>query len=188
MRTVRAVYDGLWRDVVLSGLLATPLVPRVARWWLLRACGLSLERSSIAPHVWFGGSRVTMGRGCFVSYRCLFDTSAPITLGPRVNVGMDVSFITSSHLIGPPGRRAGDVTAAPIEVGEGTWIGARVTVLPGVTIGPGCVVAAGAVVVADLPAHGVYAGVPAKRLRSLDTDSGSDSDETIAAGGLSAST
>ncbi|WP_372495087.1 acyltransferase [Nocardioides pinisoli] len=50
---------------------------------------------------------------------------------------------------------------------NGAWIGAAVTVLPGVTIGPGCVVAAGSVVTADCQANGLYAGVPARRIRDL---------------------
>jgi hypothetical protein len=39
--------------------------------------------------------------------------------------------------------------------------------LPGVVIGPGCVIAAGAVVVSDCKPNGLYAGVPARRLRDL---------------------
>jgi maltose O-acetyltransferase len=41
-----------------------------------------------------------------------------------------------------------------------------VTVLPGVTIADDVVVAAGAVVTADCPEPGVYAGVPARLVRS----------------------
>jgi maltose O-acetyltransferase len=39
--------------------------------------------------------------------------------------------------------------------------------LPGVTVGDGCVIAAGSVVTGDCEPHGVYAGVPAKRVRDL---------------------
>ena len=42
------------------------------------------------------------------------------------------------------------------------WLGANVTVLPGVTIGEGSVIAAGAVVTKDVPANMIAAGVPAK--------------------------
>jgi acetyltransferase-like isoleucine patch superfamily enzyme len=38
-------------------------------------------------------------------------------------------------------------------------------IMPGVTIGAGVVVAAGAVVTKDCEAGGLYAGIPAKRLR-----------------------
>jgi maltose O-acetyltransferase len=55
-----------------------------------------------------------------------------------------------------------------VSVGNGSWLGTGVTVLPGVTIGEGCVIAAGAVVTADCAPDGLYAGVPARRIRDLD--------------------
>lgn len=50
------------------------------------------------------------------------------------------------------------------------WLGANVTVLPGVTIGEGSVIAAGAVVTKDVPANMIAAGVPAKVIRKVKTD------------------
>ena len=57
--------------------------------------------------------------------------------------------------------------ALPIEVGNNVWIGARVTLLPGVHIGEGSVIAAGAVVTKDIPAHVLAAGVPARVVRPI---------------------
>lgn len=54
-----------------------------------------------------------------------------------------------------------------VRIGMGTWIGAGAVVLPGVTIGPGCVVAAGAVVVRHCEPNGLYAGVPARRVKEI---------------------
>ena len=48
------------------------------------------------------------------------------------------------------------------------WIGAAVTILPGVTVGENAVVAAGAVVSKDVPANTVVAGVPAKEIKNID--------------------
>jgi acetyltransferase-like isoleucine patch superfamily enzyme len=79
-----------------------------------------------------------------------------------------VLLLTGGHVIGPPGRRAAELTCEPIVVGTGAWLGARVTVLPGVTIGDGAVVAAGAVVTRDVAPHTVVAGVPARHLNDLD--------------------
>lgn len=50
------------------------------------------------------------------------------------------------------------------------WLGANVTVLPGVTIGEGSVIAAGAVVTKDVPANMTAAGVPAKVIRKVKKD------------------
>lgn len=108
-----------------------------------------------------------IGQGTFVNYGCMFNTTAPITLGQNCDIGMNVLFVTSSHELGPAERRAGAATADPIEIGDGTWIGANAVILPGVTVGAGCVIAAGAVVVRDCDANGLYAGVPARKVRSL---------------------
>jgi tetrahydrodipicolinate N-succinyltransferase len=51
---------------------------------------------------------------------------------------------------------------APVIVEDEAWIGAHVTVLPGVRIGKGAVIGAGAVVTRDVPAGVVAHGVPAR--------------------------
>ena len=52
----------------------------------------------------------------------------------------------------------------PITIEDGAWIGARVTILPGVTVGAGSVVAAGAVVTRSVPPQTlVGAAVPRER-------------------------
>lgn len=56
----------------------------------------------------------------------------------------------------------------PVEIGDGVWLGANVTVCPGVTIAPRIIVGAGAVVSKDLDKEGwLYAGVPAKPIKPL---------------------
>lgn len=123
---------------------------------------------AIMPGGWYGGTKVTIGRDSTINYGVFFDSSAQVTIGRRCDIGMQVMFCTGTHKIGGPNRRAGDSLPAPISVGEGTWIGARAIVLPGVKIGDGCIIGAGAVVAADCEPHGVYAGVPARRIRDLD--------------------
>jgi acetyltransferase-like isoleucine patch superfamily enzyme len=55
--------------------------------------------------------------------------------------------------------------AAPITLGEDIWLGANVTIVPGVSVADGCVIGAGAVVTKDTQPMGVYMGVPARRVR-----------------------
>ncbi|PRY18442.1 acyltransferase [Kineococcus rhizosphaerae] len=114
-----------------------------------------------------GEGLVVLGEGCFVNHDCYFDTAASITLGRAVALGDHVRIITSRHEIGSAERRAGPRSPQPVVIEDGCWLGSGVTVLPGVTIGAGCVVGAGAVVVGDCAPHGLYAGVPARRLRDL---------------------
>ena len=61
----------------------------------------------------------------------------------------------------------------PLKFGQGiiveddAWIGANATILAGVRIGKAAVIGAGAVVTRDIPSGTVWAGVPARQLRSL---------------------
>ncbi|MHA7171699.1 DapH/DapD/GlmU-related protein [Arthrobacter monumenti] len=52
-------------------------------------------------------------------------------------------------------------------MGDGTWVGASVTILGGVTIGRGSVIAAGSVVTKDVPNDTLVGGVPAQFMRDL---------------------
>lgn len=50
--------------------------------------------------------------------------------------------------------------------GNGAWLGANVIVLKGVKIGDGAVIGAGSLVTKSVPSGEVWAGCPAKFLRS----------------------
>jgi len=166
MRVTGAELRRLRLDFAVNTLAASPLVIRPVRRRLLRLAGIDIHpTASIHAGCWFGDVDVSIGAGAWINYGVWFDNSAPIRLGRNVNVGQQVLFCTSSHEVGSSERRAGPNIAAPIVVGDGTWIGSRVMILPGVTVGAGCIIAAGAVVTEDCAADGVFAGVPARRVR-----------------------
>ena len=162
-------YKRIYRDITLNGICATVLLPRSLRWRLLRFFGLDLEGwCAISPDCWFGGTNIAIGKGSTVNYGVFFDNAAHIRIGGECDIGMQVMFCTSTHEFGDDQRRAGPAGGKPIVVENGSWIGARAVILPGVTIGPGCIIAAGSVVNRDCERNGLYAGVPAKRVNDLD--------------------
>ena len=113
---------------------------------------------------------LTIGGSCYVNSHVHVDTTAAVDIGNRVTIGHHAIIITADHEIGPPSSRAGAVEPKAVSIGDGAWIAARVTLLPGVTIGEGAVVAAGSVVTRDVPAHCLVAGVPARVIRELAAD------------------
>ena len=163
----RDVNSRRWHWAV-NVVAASPAVGRPLRGRLLRRAGIDAGTAIVEPGCFFFGARVHLGDWTYVNHGCYFDARDEIVLGDRCALGMQVLLCTSSHAPGDASRRAGEYESSPIVVGDGTWIGARAVVLPGVSIGPGCVVGAGAVVTGDLDAHGLYAGVPARRVRDLD--------------------
>jgi maltose O-acetyltransferase len=134
---------------------------------VLRAAGWSIgARTMLAdvPAVSGSGpilSRLSIGEECWFNVGCRFELNDELTIGDRVAIGHEVLVLTSSHKLGSGERRAGELTAAPVTIGAGAWIGARSVILPGVTIGAGAVVSAGSVVNRDVAPNTVVAGVPA---------------------------
>ncbi|MFC2694612.1 MAG: DapH/DapD/GlmU-related protein [Lactobacillus sp.] len=55
----------------------------------------------------------------------------------------------------------------PVHLERNCWLGANVTILPGITVGENAIVGAGAVVTKDVPANTVVVGNPARIIRKL---------------------
>jgi maltose O-acetyltransferase len=155
------------RYILTNALVTSTLFPRRMRWRALNLIGHAVEPSMIMPNVFIGGGVLTVGRGSFINFGCFLDTSAAVVIGKGCALGMGTTIVTSSHLPGTSDRRAGGNIVASVTIEDGSWLGANVTVLPGVTIGSGSVIAAGSVVTADCVANTLYAGVPAKIVRTL---------------------
>ncbi len=113
-------------------------------------------------------SRLTIGDDCQITGPLYVDSAALVTIGNHVAVGHHAMLITTSHDSTYEHQRCGDAFARPIIIEDGSWIGARATVLPGVQVGAGSIVGAGAVVTRDVPANTLVGGCPARVIRSLE--------------------
>ncbi len=160
----------------LACLVLKPFPPYTAfrfRTWLLRSIGFSIgEHTTIMGTPRIVGppdlyTKLVIGKKCLITPDCYFDIGGKITIGDNVGIGPQTTIITGTHQIGPYARRMGALYRQDVEIGEGVWIGARCTILPGVKIGNGVVVAAGAVVTKSIPGNMLIGGVPAKIIREL---------------------
>ncbi len=93
----------------------------------------------------FSSLRVVIGRGTLIAAYCFVMSGGTYTYGES-----DVAFVDQEGC-----------AKGPTVIGEGCWLGARVTVLDGVSIGSRTVLGAGAVITKDLPDRVVAVGVPA---------------------------
>jgi maltose O-acetyltransferase len=156
-------------QVAVLWLARHDLVPDRLRPWLLRQAGHRVDPSVVifAGLRMTGEGTLTVGPKTFISNDCLIDCSADVIIGADVAIGARSSLVSSGHEWSDPRRRAGPRTMQSIEIGDGAWLGAGSTVLAGSSIGAGVVVAAAAVVTRPCAPHGLYAGVPARRIRDL---------------------
>lgn len=155
-------------NVLLNVVAKSDLCPSTLRRALYRSIGMKIGQADIWPGVGFRGTRFSIGDRSWINQGVYVDCEyEDVVIGANVGVGMGVMFVTSTHQMGRPERRAGDLQFKPVKVEDGVWIGARAVILPGCTIGQGCVIAAMAVVTKSCEPNGLYAGVPAIRIKNL---------------------
>ena len=155
-----------WALIVNSFAASLAWSPQ-ARRRLYHLFRLPVGNAIIHPRCYFHTADLTNGPGVTINYGVHVENVANVSIGARTGVASLVTILTSTHTLGPHEQRHGEWTPKPVKVGAGCWIGVGATILPGVTIGDGCLIAAGAVVREDCQPDGLYAGVPARRIKDL---------------------
>ncbi len=118
------------------------------------------------PFYFCYGTHIYIGEGSYINFNCNFIDDGIITIGKRVMFGAAVTIATVGHPICPDLREY--MYTAPVTIEDNCWIGANVTICPGVTVGKNSVIGAGSVVIHDIPENSVAAGNPCKVIRQID--------------------
>ena len=117
-----------------------------------------------------GYGNLHVGRGAHLGRRCLLDLAGPITIGASATVSLGTTILTHTDVGDSPLRAHYPRSVHGVRIGEGSYIGANATILPGCDVGRESVVGAGAVVTRPVADRTVVAGVPAKVIRALTGD------------------
>lgn len=131
------------------------------------------------------GCNIHIGNNVTVNMGCIFVDCNKITIGNNVLIAPNVQIYTATHPIDLDERLTPVDTlegiqyvrhtfALPVTIGDGSWIGGGVIILPGVTIGEGSVIGAGSVVTKDIPANCLAVGNPCKVIRKINTNRRND--------------
>jgi putative colanic acid biosynthesis acetyltransferase WcaF len=141
--------------------------PRPFHGWrafLLRAFGAKLGRTCHfypkgkiwAPWNLTCEDRVTLGDDAE-----LYNPS-PMYLGSHAIVSQEAYICGATHLYNEPSFR---LVSFPMRLGAYSWICARAAVNPGVNVGDGAILGLGSVATKDLDPFGIYAGIPAHKVK-----------------------
>lgn len=117
-----------------------------------------------------GFSGLSLGNGVYVGPGVTLDLFGPIRLGARTTISTGAILLTHADAGQSHANALVSVfspTRKGLQIGVDCWIGAGAIVLDGCSVGDRVMVGAGSVVTRTLPADAVYAGSPAKRIRSL---------------------
>ena len=116
-----------------------------------------------------GLQHLKIGDGTIIGDNTLLDSRRGLTIGKNVNISSNVSIYTLQH-----DYRSSTFSCpsdgGKVNIGDRTWIGCNVIILPGVNIGEGAVCCAGCVVTKDVEPYTVVAGIPAKKVNERPRD------------------
>ena len=93
--------------------------------------------------------------------------TANISIGKYCHLGMGLTIYGFNHRYKNADKIPYDnkIEAKDVSIEDFVWLGANVTIIPGITIGEGAIVGAGAVVTRDVPDCAVVGGNPAKIIK-----------------------
>ena len=164
------VWEFVFRAIKLSAQLNAATDVHEVRERLSEITGRQIDKSTtiFVPFYTNFGKHIKLGKNVFINHACSFLDLGGITIEDDVQIGPKVNLITENHPLEASKRKLLDLKSILIK--RNAWIGAAATILPGVTIGKNAVVAAGAVVSKDVPANTVVGGIPAKIIKSIDSN------------------
>jgi len=160
-----------WR---LLGLQTGSLLPQIRVTWphqvsIGARCVLEPGISFKFDGIWSPGPSILIGNDVFIGTGCEFNIRQQLVIGNHALISSGCRFVDHDHgfstrALPMAQQTTGEEKAIRIE--EDVWIGAEVVVLKGVTVGRGAIIAAGSVVTKSIGAFEIWAGVPAKFIRT----------------------
>lgn len=138
---------------------------------LALADGTSIQRYAVL-NVRSGGT-LRVGAGTRIGAFAVISAVDSIDIGRQVLVADRVFIADHNHEFANAAKPVidqGFTSPKPVRIGDGTWIGINVCIMPGVVLGQGCIVGAGSVVTRSFPSGSLIGGVPARLIRQRGED------------------
>ena len=142
---------------------------KIRRFLYKRVLGKAGRNLDVFPGVFLKEpENLEIGDNVSIQHFCFISAYGGVRIGSDVSIATGTKIFSSAHPYNNPKVkiRYGRLINKPVEIGDNVWFGAGAIVTGGLKIGSGVVVGSGSVVTRDLEDNGVYAGVPAKFIKS----------------------
>jgi len=122
----------------------------------------------------FGGpdNQLEIGSETYVGMNTILNGyNAQLKIGTNVSISQNVNImVDSGPNASPELQKIFPLEIGPVTLGNHTWIGANVVIMPNVTLGKYCVVAANSYVNQSFPAYSIIGGSPAHLIRTISEE------------------
>ena len=103
-----------------------------------------------------------IGNSCWIGEGVWIDNLDHVVIGNHVCISQDAMLLCGNHNFKTP---TFDLIIKPIILEEGSWVGAKSIVCPGVTLKTHSILTVGSVANKDLDAYSIYKGSPALKIK-----------------------
>lgn len=134
--------------------------------WCIRNLWLTLNLNYLGKKTYImrkvefmSPSKISIGEDCVVNKYSLLDGRVGLQIADHVDIAKGCEIWTCTHL---PNNNNHATICKTVIIEDHVWIGAHVTIMPGVHIGRGAIIGTKSVVTKDIPPLSIVAGVPSK--------------------------
>ncbi|MFT4112068.1 WcaF family extracellular polysaccharide biosynthesis acetyltransferase [Silvibacterium sp.] len=125
--------------------------------------GVVLHSEITVKYPW----HLTIGDDAWIGERAWIDNLTTVHIGSNACISQGAYLCTGNHDWTSP---TFNLRIAPIFLGDGSWVAAMSTLLPGATLGECAIAAAGSVVSGEIPPYEIFAGNPAVFVRERNVE------------------
>jgi putative colanic acid biosynthesis acetyltransferase WcaF len=109
--------------------------------------------------------KLRIGNHCWIGEDVWIDNLDYVIIDDNVCISQGALLLCGNHNYKSPQF---DLMIAPIHLKEGSWVGAKSSVAPGVIVHSHAVLSMGSVATSDLEAYGIYSGNPAVKVKTRE--------------------
>ncbi|MBM6879749.1 acyltransferase [[Clostridium] spiroforme] len=114
---------------------------------------------------------IIIGKRCYIGFYFSALAGSNIVIEDNVLIASHVIITSENHSIDPENSlyyMDQPLQCRPVKIKEGSWIGEKAIILPGVEIGKKCIIGAGSVVTKSIPDYSIAVGNPAKVIKKYN--------------------